>query len=118
MTDTKCEPPGEWEATCGVCGSLYGWNSDDEPPAHGVFCSHCRSNGLSAPGVLHFARVPPPAPAATPDTVRALVEALEAVERDADEGMIVGEYRAPAVSDETRAEVCAALARAKAEGLA
>lgn len=101
MTDTKCEPPKPWANEWhwvekdGKKSCAYWWQTMEN---HWEWFGICPDGA----GFRYLA------PAATPETVRALVEALEEVERQCVKHNING------IGNIGHA----ALARAKAEGLA
>jgi hypothetical protein len=123
MTDARCEPPEGLRERPG-----YHWlrRADTEnrtPPVIWTWRTPemvWRSQGVErTPGEMHHHYV---APVATPDTVRALVEALEAADQFIRNGIELGFIRMPSAGTpdpalNTPGKVEAALARAKAEGL-
>jgi hypothetical protein len=100
MTDTKCEPPEELRGRDGW--HWVQWGSDAPECQRWRKTGHWYGQHMGLPDWRYLA------PAATPATVRALVEALEEVERQCVKHNING------IGNIGHA----ALARAKAEGLA
>ena len=114
MTDTKCEPPKPW-------ANEWHWVEKDGKKACAYWWQTMENYwewfGICPDGAGYRYL----APAAAPDTVRALVEALENIADHPESGTVLTDYDAtgkqrvwPTVEEIARA----ALARAKAEGLA